>query len=49
MGSTGYYCQFILKFKEVAQPLHELTLGENAGKKRLPSGGTAGANRPSLT
>ena len=30
----GYYCQFIPKFTQVAQPLHELTLGENIGKKK---------------
>ena len=30
----GYYCWFIPKFAQVAQPLHELTLGENAGKKK---------------
>ena len=30
----GYYWQFILKFVQVAQPLHKLTLGENAGKKK---------------
>ena len=29
----GYYWQFIPKFAQVAQPLHELTLGENAGKR----------------
>ena len=30
----GYYCRFIPKFMQVAHPLHELTLGENAGKKK---------------
>ena len=30
----GYYRQFILKFMQVAQPLHELTSGENACKKK---------------
>ena len=30
----GYYHQFIPKFAQVAQPLYELTLGENAGKKK---------------
>ena len=30
----GYYCRFIPKFVQVAQPLHELTSGENAGKKK---------------
>ena len=34
LGFTGYYCQFISKFAQVAWPLHELTLGENAGKKK---------------
>ena len=29
-----YYCRFIPKFMQVAWPLHELTLGENAGKKK---------------
>ena len=31
----GYYCQFILKFVQVAQPLHKLMCGENAGKKQV--------------
>ena len=30
----GYYRQFIPKFVQVAQLLHTLTLGENAGKKK---------------
>ena len=30
----GYYCRFIPKFAQVACPLHELTSGENAGKKK---------------
>ena len=30
----GYYWWFIPKFVQVAQPLHELTWGENAGKKK---------------
>ena len=30
----GYYCRFIPKFTQVAHPLHELTSGENAGKKK---------------
>ena len=30
----GYYCWFIPKFMQVAWPLHELTSGENAGKKK---------------
>ena len=30
----GYYHRFIPKFRQVAQPLHELTSGENAGKKK---------------
>ena len=30
----GYYWQFIPKFAQVAQPLHKLTSGENAGKKK---------------
>ena len=30
----GYYCRFIPKFAQVAHPLHELTSGENAGKKK---------------
>ena len=34
LGSMGYYCRFIPKFMQVAQPLHKLTLGENAGKKK---------------
>ena len=34
LGFVVYYCQFVPKFVQVAQPLHELTLGENAGKKK---------------
>ena len=34
LGFTGYYHQFIPKFVQVAQPLHELTSGENAGKMK---------------
>ena len=30
----GYYHRFIPKFAQVAQPLHELTSGENVGKKK---------------
>ena len=30
----GYYRWFIPKFVQVARPLHELTFGENAGKKK---------------
>ena len=34
LGFTGYYCRFIPKFTQVAHPLHELTSGENAGKRK---------------
>ena len=34
LGFTGYYCQFIPKFMQVAWTLHGLTSGENAGKKK---------------
>ena len=34
LGFMGYYCRFIPKFAQVAQPLHELTSGENGGKKK---------------
>ena len=33
LGFMGYYCRFISKFVQVAWPLHELTSGENVGKK----------------
>ena len=33
LGFMAYYWQFIPKFVQAAQPLHELTSGENAGKK----------------
>ena len=34
LGLMGYYCRFIPKFTQVAWPLHELTSGKNAGKKK---------------
>ena len=34
LGFTGYYCRFIPKYVQVARPLHELTSGENVGKKK---------------
>ena len=34
LGFMGYYCRFIPKLAQVAWPLHELTSGENAGKKK---------------
>ena len=34
LGFTGYYRQFIRKVMQVAQLLHELTLGKNVGKKK---------------
>ena len=34
LGFTGYYHQFVPKFMQVAQPLHKLTSGEYAGKKK---------------
>ena len=34
LGFIGYYCQFIHKFMQVAWSLHELTMGENTGKKK---------------
>ena len=34
LGFMGYYHRFIPKFAQVACPLHELTLGENAGKTK---------------
>ena len=34
LGFMGYYCRFIPKYMQVARPLHELTSGENAGKKK---------------
>ena len=30
----GYYCRFIPKFAQVAQPLHKLTSGEKVDKKK---------------
>ena len=33
-GFMGYYHGFIPKFMQVACPLHELTSGENVGKKK---------------
>ena len=34
LGFMGYYRRFIPKFVQVASPLHKLTLGQNAGKKK---------------
>ena len=34
LGFMGYYRQFIPKFMQSVQPLHELTLGENTSKKK---------------
>ena len=34
MGFMGYYHRFMPKFAQVAWPLHDLTSGENAGKKK---------------
>ena len=34
LGFMGYYCRLIPKFMQVAWPLHELTSGENVGKKK---------------
>ena len=34
LGFTGYFQWFIPKFAQVAWPLHELTSGDNAGKKK---------------
>ena len=34
LGFMGYYCRFIPKFMQVAWPLHDLTSGENVGKKK---------------
>ena len=34
LGFMRYYQQFIPKFAQVGQPLHELTLGQNADKKK---------------
>ena len=34
LGFTGYYIWFIPKLMQVAQPLHELTSGENVGEKK---------------
>ena len=34
LGFMGYYCWFFPKFTQVAWPLHKLTSGKNAGKKK---------------
>ena len=44
LGFMGYYHWFIPKFAQIAWPLQELNLGENAGKKNTASSGTADAN-----
>ena len=36
LGFTNYYRKFILRYAQVSKPLHELTAGENAGKKNQP-------------
>ena len=35
LGFMGYYCRLIPKFVQMACSLHELTSGENAGKKKV--------------
>ena len=34
LGFTNYYCKFMHKYAHIAKPLHELTSGENANKKK---------------
>ena len=36
LGFTNYYRKFILRYAQISKPLHELTAGENAGKKNRP-------------
>ena len=36
LGFIGYYCQFILKFMQVAKPLYKLTSGKMVARRRLP-------------
>ena len=46
----GSYRSFIPKFAQVAWPLHELTLGENAGKKKAAiMHGMTGVSGPLMT
>ena len=34
LGFTNYYCKFISKYAQIAQPINQLVLGENANKKK---------------
>ena len=49
LGFTGYYLRFIPKFAQVACPLHELTSGENAGKKKAAIKWDSKCQQPLMT
>ena len=34
LGFTNYYCKFIPKYAQIAQPINQLVSGENANKKK---------------
>ena len=34
LGFTKYYCKFIPKYAQIAQPINQLVSGENANKKK---------------
>ena len=49
LGFMGYYCRFIPKYAQVACPLHELTSGENVGKKKVAIKWDSRCQQPLMT
>ena len=49
LGIHGYYCWFIPKLMQVTWPLHELTSGENTGKKKAAIKWDSRCQQPVMT